>query len=172
MTSESVLLSLLMLSLREVEARSNWAACPRLWKAWGRTMELTQINQIFARCLPTRLLSAFGSTATPEAGQDVCNRSGFKSIFGISKILGSASVIFIYPCMSRGLSETAILLFIYITLTIDFFFLNNLRQPAEYIFNFLCKAWSCFLLFTDSWISYCLQQINAQILVCALKIEV
>lgn len=39
---------------------------------------------------------------------------------GINKLL-AFMVIFIYPCMSWGLSEIAVLLFIFITLTIDFF---------------------------------------------------
>lgn len=172
MTSESVLLLLLMLSLQEVEARSSWAACPRLWKVQGRTVELTQINQILARCLPTRLPSSFGSTATPEAGQDVCNRSGFKSIFGISKILGCASVIFILSLyVPRPFRDSNPAVHFHYSYN-WFLLLNNVRQPAEYIFNFLCRAWSCFLLFTNSWISHCLQQINALILVCAVKIEV
>lgn len=127
----------------------------------GRTMELTQTDGVLAHCLPTRLPSAFGCTATPEARQDVCNRSDFKRIFGISKILDCASVIFIYPCTSRGLSDRAIrisqccCLFL-LLLQLIFFFLNNLREPTEYIFNFLCKACSCFLLFTKSCISFLL----------------
>lgn len=77
-------------------------------KVRGRTMELTQIHWVRVHCLPTRLPSAFGCTATPEARQDVCSRSDFKRIFGISKILDCASVIFIYPCTSRGLSDRAL----------------------------------------------------------------
>lgn len=113
---------------------------------WG-TEQLSCLPKVYGRCLaepwnwpkstesllgaspPDFPLFAFQCAATPGARQDVCSWSGFRRISGIAKILDCAAVIFIYACMSRGLSEIAILLFIFITLTIDFF-LNNLRQPT------------------------------------------
>lgn len=87
-------------------------------EAWNRPKST---KSLLGACSWDFPLFASGYTATPEARQDVCNWSGFKRIFGISQILDCASVIFIYPCMSWGLSEIAILLFIFITLNIDFF---------------------------------------------------
>ena len=83
---------------------------------------------------PPRL--ALGCVATPEARQDVCSWSSFKRIFGISQILDCASVIFIYSCMSRGLSEIAILLFIFITLAIDFFWIIWGSQQSTFLIFF------------------------------------
>lgn len=93
--------------------------------------------------------------------QNVCSWPGFKCIFGIFKI----PVIFIYPNVSRGLSDLAIqisqccCLFL-LLLQLIFFFLNDLRQPTGCIFNFLCKA---FCFFTKSCISQCLQQLRVLI---------
>lgn len=102
-------------------------------EAWNWPKSTKSLLGACSRDFP---LFAFGCTATPEARQDVCNWSSFKRIFGISKILDCASVIFIYPCMSRGLSEIAILLFIFITLTIDFFFwiIRGSQQSGFLIF--------------------------------------
>lgn len=81
--------------------------------------------------------------------QNICSWSGFKCIFGISKIPDSTSVIFIYPYVSRGLSDLPMqisqhcYLFLLLLQLIFFFSLNDLRQPTGCIFNFLCKAF-CF----------------------------